>query len=354
MYSSTRKNHAIRSSPRLRPTRTRGKPRHIGVPGSALCRIDPPARSAPRTMPYRARCLALFSPRKGAWHRSHRVSTGSCRPPKADRKAGAARTGSSGSGCVRGSVSGSDRGSGSGCVRGSVSGSDRGSVRCRPGSEGKVRPSGCRVRHCAGSTLRRAVRPAQCRTGLPREERWGLLLRPRSRPSTSHRRGRNPPNSPPTRPRRWGDAGPPKADRKAGAVRTGNSGCGRGSVRCRPGSEGKKRPSGCRVRHCAGSTPRRAVRPAQCRTGLPREERWGLLLRPRSRPSTSHRRGRNPPNSPPTRPRRWGDAGPPKADRKAGAVRTGSSGSVRRSVRGGPDHRDEMKHDTRQVSPFDL
>ncbi len=114
---------------RQMPPRVGGKVASLGVPGTALCRIDPPARGALRTMPYRARCLALFSPRKGAWHRSHRDSTGSCRPP------------------------------------------------------------------------------------------------------ASHRRGRNPSNSPPKRPRRWGDAGPPKADRKAGAVRIGNSVSGRGSVR---------------------------------------------------------------------------------------------------------------------------
>ncbi len=81
-------------------------------------------------------------------------------------------------------------------------------------------PSGCRVRHCAGSTLRHAVRPAQCRTGLPREERWGLLLRLRGRPPAFQRRGRRPPNPPPARPRRWCDAGSPEAAQKAGAERT--------------------------------------------------------------------------------------------------------------------------------------
>ncbi len=65
-----------------------------------------------------------------------------------------------------------------------VGGSDRGSGRCRPGSEGKKRPSGCRVRYCAGSTLRPAVRPAQCRTGLPRGT-W-----PRERRTTAANDGR--------------------------------------------------------------------------------------------------------------------------------------------------------------------
>ena len=36
------------------PSRVGGKVASLGVPGTALCRIDPPARGAPCTMPYRA------------------------------------------------------------------------------------------------------------------------------------------------------------------------------------------------------------------------------------------------------------------------------------------------------------
>ncbi len=39
---------------RQMPPRVGGKTASLGVPGTALCRIDPPARGAPCTMPYRA------------------------------------------------------------------------------------------------------------------------------------------------------------------------------------------------------------------------------------------------------------------------------------------------------------
>ncbi len=183
------------------PPRVGGKEAFPGVPGSALCRIDPPARGALRTMPYRA-------------------------PPG--------------------------------------------------------------------------------RAPLPG------LFRLRGRPPASHRRGRSPSNSPPTRPRRWGDAGPPgrqrvTAGRKAGAEGVSEPGIppsptvphslgyaqpastsltGRRDARphnARPtwcGSDtetehaGNHVPSGCRAWLCA-RTNLAATRPAphKVHAGLPRGAR---------------------------------------------------------------------------------
>ncbi len=99
-----------------------------------------------------------------------------------------------------------------------------------------------------------------------------------------------------------------------------------------PGRRERGDPRGAGFDNVPQSPPGTATRCAHCHTGLPREARCGPLLRQRRRPPARHRRGRSPSHSPPKRPRRWGDAGPPKADRKAGAVRTGNSDSGRDSV----------------------
>ncbi len=139
--ASTKSDNIQGQGQRQMPSRVGGKEPSLGVPGPALCPIDPPARGAPGTMPYRA-------------------------PPR-NLASGAANDGRASFACGRPLV--------------------------RSGRGGRKPLS----------------RRASAR-----------LSRPRSRPPASHRRGRNPSNPPPTRPRRWGDAGPPKADRKAGAVRT--------------------------------------------------------------------------------------------------------------------------------------
>ncbi len=72
-------------------------------------------------------------------------------------------------------------------------------------------PTGCRVRHCAGTLIRRASPFTQCRTWLPRRAPRGQLSRPRGRPPAQHRRGRSPPRFPQaTTPmvRRWAAATP--------------------------------------------------------------------------------------------------------------------------------------------------
>ncbi len=176
----------------------------LGVPGSALCRIDPPARGALSTMPYRAPPGSAMNSNLPAQKQAAGVpSAGSqpfqfstdATPPMGRRRAaeggpegrnrenrdqrqrpgqrpGAAFghvTDDSQDGCRYTIKNGRCVATGFQPVGGRGSGRDSG--RCRPGSEEKNRPSGCRVRHCAGSTPRHAVRCAQCRTGLPRGAR---------------------------------------------------------------------------------------------------------------------------------------------------------------------------------------
>ena len=167
-------------------SRVGGKEASIGVPGPALCRYPAPVRATLRTMPYRARCLALFSPRKGAWHRSHRVSTGSCRPP------------------------------------------------------------------------------------------------------ASHRRGRNPSNSPPTPPPPWGDAGTPKADRKAGAVETAAA-TGAGTGAASTGRDDDMATTGCcHLPPSLTATPRE--RPSTAGPAAA-DCRWHQTLRPTFRRERCARSG---------------------------------------------------------------
>ncbi len=78
---------------------------------------------------------------------------------------------------------------------------DRGSIRRRdrnrPGHAENPAPSGCRVRHCAGTTIPAPPRaPHNGATGLPRGARCGLFFRLRGRPPARHRRGRSPFNQP--------------------------------------------------------------------------------------------------------------------------------------------------------------
>ena len=71
------------------------RPEHAGnIALTGACRVrhragnDPPA--SPRVDETRTRCLALFSSRKGAWHRSHRVPRGADPPLHATRQAAGA------------------------------------------------------------------------------------------------------------------------------------------------------------------------------------------------------------------------------------------------------------------------
>jgi len=88
-------------------------------------------------------------------------------------------------------------------------------------SAGYGRAAGCRVRHCVPSTIRSALPPAQCLTGLPRRAPQYSAL-----PATRQAAGvpsawSQPFQSTHARPRRWRDAGPlgrpsVTADQKAG------------------------------------------------------------------------------------------------------------------------------------------
>ena len=120
-------------------------------------------------------------------------------------------------------------------------------------SRGKRPPSGCRVRHCAGSTLRHAVRCAQCRTGLPRDARRCLVVPAQRQAAGVPSAGSQPFQfttyaTPPMGRRRAAEGGPEgrcrenreqRQRQRAGAA-TGAGGSVRASGRCRPGSEGKK------------------------------------------------------------------------------------------------------------------
>ncbi len=147
-------------------SRVGGKEASIGVPGPALCRIDPSARGALRTMPYRAPTGSAMRSVAPATRQAAGVPSAGSQPfqftTRATPPMGRRRAAEGGpEGRCR-----ENRGSGSGRGSGSIRDSGRDSVRCCPESEGKKRPSGCRVRHCAGIPLRFAPRFAQCRTGL--------------------------------------------------------------------------------------------------------------------------------------------------------------------------------------------
>ncbi len=112
---------------------------------------------------------SLFTVR-GAWHRSHRVSTGSCRPPAYHRRGRSPfnrPTSDHADGATLGRQ-GRPRRPGPkepGPAAASRQRSDSGEQI--PTARGKRAPAaGCRVRHCAGIPLRFASRSAQCRTGL--------------------------------------------------------------------------------------------------------------------------------------------------------------------------------------------
>ncbi len=113
------------------------------------------------------------------------------------------------------------------------------------------------------------------------------------------------------RPRRWCDAGPLRrqcvtAAQKAGAEdwsRNGDSVRDRGNSsvrdRSRPEHAAIAFIGTCRVRSCAGSTPRhRGALRTTTLPGTPRGARCGLLSRLRGRPPACHRRGRSHPNRP--------------------------------------------------------
>ena len=69
-------------------------------------------------------------------------------------------------------------------------------TRYPPWRAGNPAPTGCQVRHCAGTLIRRASPFAQCRTWLPRRAPRGQFSRLRGRPPACHRRGRRPCNQP--------------------------------------------------------------------------------------------------------------------------------------------------------------
>ncbi len=199
--------------PKPKPTRPRGEPRPIGVPGPHLCRYDLPAE---RSAPHKCRPGSPGTRDAGCstgYEAGRRRAIGVVAALSIIQRA----TVDSQDGCRYTTQNGP-------CVAIGFQPVD-GSNRSRPGHAENPAPSGCRVRICAGTTSRQSGPPRTNADRAPPGRAMRAALPATRQAAGAPSAWSQPSQSSNARPRRWRDAGSPgrqsvTAAQKAGIERT--------------------------------------------------------------------------------------------------------------------------------------